>query len=166
MVVFDCDLDNPNDVQIIIRPLGTLPRGFEGMKKEGTKIYHVELYLLRCALDPPWPEGTAVVVHHPQADVVGMSDPYLAYLFVLDRSRGAGIAMRIVSACLDRWPNLNFDRCDDEYAAGECFIGRALGLKAKKLQQDWDGRERYGFCESPPDDDDELPGDEWKRGTP
>ena len=65
-----------------------------------TNYYHVELYVGGMQ-GGGWPQGLGTVVEYP-------GNVYLAYLFVIDVSRRKGYGRRIIEACIERWPDIDF----------------------------------------------------------
>jgi GNAT superfamily N-acetyltransferase len=59
-----------------------------------------------------------VMVVPPQPERGYVLEPYLDWLHVMDEYRRRGLGMRLLDACLARWPDMNYDGATD---AGEAF---------------------------------------------
>lgn len=95
---------------IVIREVDPPPYLHDATTNPTTKYYHVELYV-GGMMGGPWPQGLGTVAERGSFVLRNQEYPSavnLCYLFVIDGSRRQGYGRRIIAACIERWPDINF----------------------------------------------------------
>jgi GNAT superfamily N-acetyltransferase len=85
-------------------------------------FWHVEFYSTEGSA---FPVGTAYVESPPSAP------PVLRFMLVADQWRSRGIATRLVAACVEKWPNIEFTTPISR--TGEKAVNRAVRNQNRPL---------------------------------
>jgi GNAT superfamily N-acetyltransferase len=93
----------------------------------GKEIYwHVEFYAEEGSV---FPVGTAYV----ESPLAGA--PRLNFILVADQWRTRGIASRLLAACVEKWPNLEFSEPISDY--GQKAVERAVREQENFVPKTW-----------------------------